>query len=135
MKEWYELKNYRKKYERFYGEKLPDGYEVHHLDLDRVNNSINNLIAIPKDVHRAYHETMIKLEFSIVSGNTNSFKDIFSVCMASGAPNMNPELINQMIKATIYIEHYVCENQFKFYRSLSRWSNELGISEIIVREM
>ena len=52
MKEWYELKNYRKKYERFYCEEIPEGYEVHHLDMNRGNNRISNLIAIPKQLHR-----------------------------------------------------------------------------------
>lgn len=32
-------------------------YEVHHLDFDRTNNSIANLLLLPKKLHRKYHMT------------------------------------------------------------------------------
>lgn len=60
MKERHELKNYRKKYERFYCEEIPEGYEVHHLDMNRGNSRISNLIAIPKELHRRYRETIMQ---------------------------------------------------------------------------
>lgn len=41
------IKDYRKYYERCMGEPIPPSFEVHHLDLDRSNNHIENLIAIP----------------------------------------------------------------------------------------
>lgn len=40
MKERYELKDYRKKYERFHCGEIPEGYEVHHLDMNRGNSRI-----------------------------------------------------------------------------------------------
>ncbi|MBR1690584.1 MAG: HNH endonuclease [Oscillibacter sp.] len=31
-------------------------FEVHHIDGDRGNNDINNLLLLPKDLHRALHQ-------------------------------------------------------------------------------
>lgn len=47
--------NYRKIYREKTGKKIPDDFEIHHLDQDRTNNEIDNLIAIPKRVHRQWH--------------------------------------------------------------------------------
>ncbi len=34
---------------------IPDGWVVHHLDHNRLNNEITNLIALPESVHDAVH--------------------------------------------------------------------------------
>lgn len=34
---------------------IPDGWEVHHVDLDRFNNDLSNLQAMPAADHRALH--------------------------------------------------------------------------------
>jgi hypothetical protein len=47
--------NYREKYERLTGEPIPNGFHVHHIDEDRRNNDILNLVALPNKVHSAYH--------------------------------------------------------------------------------
>ena len=39
------------------------GLEVHHIDMNKLNNKIDNLIAIPKNVHEEIHRLM-KLGFS-----------------------------------------------------------------------
>ena len=41
-------------YETFIG-KIPAGYEVHHMDGDRLNNCIGNLNAISEKVHNRIH--------------------------------------------------------------------------------
>lgn len=48
-------KGYRKKLEKAIGIQIPDGFEVHHIDHRRTNDSIDNLVAIPKSLHREYH--------------------------------------------------------------------------------
>lgn len=41
---------------------LPDGWEVHHVDLDPLNNSFNNLLALhPKDHDRFHINTQQRL--------------------------------------------------------------------------
>lgn len=47
--------NYRKYYEKELKCKIPKGWHIHHIDLDRNNNEINNLVAIPKKLHEEFH--------------------------------------------------------------------------------
>lgn len=46
---------YRKLYESHYGIKIPPGYEIHHIDQNRNNNDIDNLILLPKKLHSQLH--------------------------------------------------------------------------------
>lgn len=48
--------NYRIFYEKHYKLKIPKNWEIHHIDADRKNNNINNLIMLPKKLHRALHK-------------------------------------------------------------------------------
>lgn len=34
---------------------IPDGWDVHHIDRDRTNNDIDNLMCLPKDEHTKLH--------------------------------------------------------------------------------
>jgi hypothetical protein len=34
---------------------IPAGYEVHHIDEDKLNNSIDNLLLMTKSAHIAHH--------------------------------------------------------------------------------
>ncbi len=47
--------NYRNKFKRYYGINFSSDYVVHHIDLDRENNDINNLMLLPKKLHAKYH--------------------------------------------------------------------------------
>lgn len=47
--------NYRKLYEKHYGIKIPPEYDIHHIDFNRNNNDIKNLILLPKSLHRKLH--------------------------------------------------------------------------------
>lgn len=47
--------NYRKFYKETTGVEIPKGFDVHHIDGNRSNNDIMNLVAIPRNVHRSYH--------------------------------------------------------------------------------
>ena len=49
------LKNYRLKYKRYYGIDFDSSYAVHHIDFDRSNNNINNLLLLPLELHQRYH--------------------------------------------------------------------------------
>ena len=52
--------NYRKFYEKQTLKKIPKDFDVHHLDLNRDNNDILNLVAIPKKLHIEYHISLSK---------------------------------------------------------------------------
>ena len=135
MKERYELKSYRKKYERFYCEEIPEGYEVHHLDMNRGNSGISNLMAIPKELHRRYRETMANLELSIVSGGDGSIEDVFMVGMSNGACDMDVMPMSDMVEATGDLSKFVADSRLRFYETLMQRSVESGISEIFPRNM
>lgn len=47
--------NYRKLYENHYGINIPPEYDIHHIDFNRDNNKIDNLILLPKRLHRKLH--------------------------------------------------------------------------------
>jgi len=48
--------NYRKLYEENIGE-IPEKWDVHHIDFNHNNNSLNNLIAVPTMVHMVIHQS------------------------------------------------------------------------------
>ena len=48
-------KLYRKIWERHNGE-IPKGYHIHHLDLDKTNNKIENLICLSPQEHFELHK-------------------------------------------------------------------------------
>lgn len=47
--------NYRKLYEKHYGIQIPKGFVIHHIDCDRNNNDISNLIMLPNELHQRFH--------------------------------------------------------------------------------
>ena len=135
MKERYELENYRKRYERFYCEEIPEGYEVHHLDMNRGNGRISDLMAIPRELHRRYRETMTNLELSIVSGGDGSIKDVSMVGMSNGACDMDVMPMSDMIEAAGDLSKFAADNQRRLYETPMQRSVESGISEIFLQNM
>ena len=49
-------------WEHHYNKTVPNGCIVHHIDGDKLNNKINNLICVPNDVHVKYHAKRIAKE-------------------------------------------------------------------------
>jgi len=72
---------YKKIYEEKTGFKIPVNWHIHHIDLDRENNDVDNLIALPKEVHQKYHFYLTSISvpttknkiFLDVSFNLNTF--------------------------------------------------------------
>lgn len=44
-------------WEDFYGKKIPEGYEIHHVDTNKQSNSIQNLQCVEKQKHLIFHKT------------------------------------------------------------------------------
>lgn len=55
MKDISKLKDYRKKYKKYYNIEFSNKYVIHHIDMDRTNNDISNLVLLPKELHGKYH--------------------------------------------------------------------------------
>lgn len=51
--------NYRKIYAEATGCEVPKNFDVHHIDFNRQNNDIQNLVALPKELHQRYHESLL----------------------------------------------------------------------------
>ena len=53
--------NYRELYKEYYGVSITESYDIHHIDFNRSNNSIDNLILLPKELHAKYHRCINEL--------------------------------------------------------------------------
>lgn len=53
---YYPEESYDKKYSFITNKVKPRGFEIHHIDSDRENNSISNLVLLPRKLHREYHK-------------------------------------------------------------------------------
>lgn len=53
--------NYRQLYKEWYGIEFGRDMAVHHIDYDRTNNEIDNLLLLPMELHIQYHVIMSHL--------------------------------------------------------------------------
>lgn len=63
MKDALELKDYRAKFKRYYDIEFGSDYDIHHIDLNHNNDDIDNLMVVPKNIHKKYHEYLYGIEF------------------------------------------------------------------------
>ena len=78
------IMNYRKIYEMETKTKVPVSFDIQHLDFNRENNNISNLVALPCDLHSKFHKTYNALYIPDKSDliPKNSFQTgIVNICM------------------------------------------------------
>lgn len=68
------MKRYKKLYEKETGKEVPVGFDLHHIDEDKGNNDILNLVAIPKKLHQKYHSCTNIPRTITLSGPKSSFQ-------------------------------------------------------------
>lgn len=81
--------NYRKFYEEVTKVKLPEDFDVHHIDGNRKNNQITNLVALPSELHKKYHDLVFYFKnknfrpivriLGVLNGG-NGFNDYYKIC-------------------------------------------------------
>lgn len=74
--------DYRYFYEKETCKELPKDFDVHHIDENRDNNNIDNLVAIPKWLHQKYHlckNNTQSLELSNIDLNINPASYMFHI--------------------------------------------------------
>lgn len=54
--------DYRKYYKKELGVNLTSDFHVHHIDLDKTNNDISNLVALPRVLHGKYHAAIMRIK-------------------------------------------------------------------------
>lgn len=57
--------SYRKIYSEITGVEVPIYFDVHHIDFDRNNNDIENMVALPKKLHSDYHKHLPYLNYGL----------------------------------------------------------------------
>lgn len=96
---------YRKEYEQYLGYKLTSDIHVHHIDQNRNNNAVSNLVALQKDVHAKFHwHDRINTEYEIAIKKEKSF--------AKKIHDYSDSYIQQNIEKFFYIIGYY---EPKFY--------------------
>lgn len=76
MKDTSKLKDYREKYKRFYNIEFGAEYVVHHIDLDRTNNDISNLLLLPRELHAKYHLILNAISICPQKPKADGFIDV-----------------------------------------------------------
>lgn len=61
--------NYRKFYKTALGVDVSTKFDIHHIDFDRNNNSITNLVALPRKLHQDYHTYLLSIDKNHVPVN------------------------------------------------------------------
>ena len=72
---------YYKVWEKYCGKK-PRGFDLHHIDGNRANNTINNLLLLPRELHSDYHkiksnikDLKIECEIRSILDNGNGYHE------------------------------------------------------------
>lgn len=95
------LMDYRKIYIEKFGE-IPQEFEIHHIDLNRENNLLNNLVAIPKELHKEYHKLVQNIENDKINFIPNLITNGYG----------NQEIIDKLNKLEFIL------NKFSYYLNL-----------------
>lgn len=56
------MKDYRKLYKEYYGIEFGKEFAIHHIDGNRNNNEISNLLLLPLSLHSKYHAYKFEFE-------------------------------------------------------------------------
>lgn len=115
--------NYRKFYEEETGETIPEGYEIHHIDHDRKNNDIDNLVALPKKLHRRYHYYRNKLLSDldrmpieeIIPFNTTFGDIVFYHC------HKTVEILSKYIEICRTVSGFIVKRDIMIYGSIENF--------------
>ena len=92
MSKKYSRKNYVRDYKEHFNINWKSGeYSVHHLDFDRDNGRITNLLLLPYDIHAEYH--------NLLNGLPENFNIITSIpSLVLGGHYYNSFLLERLTK-------------------------------------
>ena len=105
--------DYRKQYAERYGIKIPDNYDIHHIDLDHDNNAIENLILIPHSLHMKLHK-----------------------CVQSGLLSIAEEVLTFrfiMMPNQVSATSYIIKECADVYADLFEWAAKKEFEEIRIK--
>jgi hypothetical protein len=73
------MKKYRKIFEQHFG-KIPKGIDIHHLDINRENNDLDNLSMFTRSEHATVHFLIKLLKENFGKITSPNIKDCFDAC-------------------------------------------------------
>lgn len=99
--------NYREKVEKKYGIKLNKKYEVHHIDLDRENNEIENLLILPAFLHNKYHTCLNEINRCKKETNVNFDAKIYGNVLNKNSVQINcvKDMIEVLEECSIWYDY------------------------------
>lgn len=58
--------DYKRKFEKEYDVIIPEGYDIHHINMDHEDDNLMNLMVLPRDLHREYHQIVLEVDLASV---------------------------------------------------------------------
>ena len=111
-------RNHRQYYKEYYGIDFGEDMDVHHLDFNRDNNCIDNLLLIPKEIHNKFH-----LCSNSVSGIKNYYNPQKLILGSSGS-SYEVQMIKCYFDAIEKMEKW---NSFKYYNYKTCGDNRIKL--------
>lgn len=112
------MQSYRKAYEEYLGFKIDSKHQVHHIDGDRTNNALSNLVSLPAALHKCYHMHE-KLVFASEKGVRDS-KKAYLLALSKRSPRVDKKTI-EALKTNYYAAlaaHDIFIEKFKKYAKI-----------------
>lgn len=105
------MTNYRNKYKQYYGIDFGKQYIVHHIDEDRNNNDIDNLLLLPNVLHSKYHQYKRELEMNFYKFQYLDLTEISMLSLGHGY-----DALTKFMKITKECEKWVIYKQQLDYK-------------------
>ena len=110
----------------FYNTKIPDGYEVHHIDFDRSNNNISNLQLLTVSEHKKLHGELLTDEQREWRRNNliqNAQPKAAEWHKSDAGKQLHKALIAQQRKLGVFKHKLTCTNCGKMFVGEKRTKN------------
>lgn len=109
--------DYRQYYRDYYGIDFGPDMVVHHIDFDRSNNNIDNLLLMPSELHSKYH-----LAIRILGGEGSGIIDGNARIVCDGSHGYRAAFYKSLGDAMVEIDKWVILKQRMEY---ARWQDNI----------
>lgn len=125
--------DYLKFYEDYFGIRWNrDKYEVHHIDHNRQNNAIENLILLPRKVHRHLHLSLIGGLTLFQTSKVSELLHTIELSCACGFPDSICDSVRKFLDATNEMKIWGIYKQQE-YRNCIDLSQGYGVGERYIK--
>lgn len=107
--------DYRNIYADYFGVKIPDGFIIHHIDENRDNNEIPNLLMMPDALHRKWHSIKKECKRSQMMESLDYMFGIDNISFPIAA-----SIIEEYIKIRWEVQDWINEKHRMAYQAYLR---------------